>query len=73
MISSKQPDRIFAIDVGDLYLKFLFMENNRAVLWGREELNVIFWRRPLEHIWEMVQNFFLSWKEKEQGGVVLGF
>ena len=73
MMSSKQPDRIFAIDVGDLYLKFLFMEKNRAVLWGREELNVIFWRRPLEHIWEMVQNFFLSWKEKEQGSVVLGF
>ncbi|MDO8633374.1 MAG: hypothetical protein Q8O97_01215 [bacterium] len=73
MTSSKQSDRIFAIDVGDLYLKFLFMEKNRAVLWGREELNVIFWRRPLEHIWEMVQNFFLSWKEKEQGSVVLGF
>ncbi|MBI2642082.1 MAG: hypothetical protein HYW96_00715 [Candidatus Wildermuthbacteria bacterium] len=73
MTSSTQPDRIFAIDVGDLYLKFLFMEKNRAVLWGREELNVIFWRRPLEHIWEMVQNFFLSWKEREQGSVVLGF
>ncbi|MBI2642303.1 MAG: hypothetical protein HYW97_00430 [Candidatus Wildermuthbacteria bacterium] len=73
MTNSTQPDRIFAIDLGDLYLKFLFMETGRAVLWGREELNIIFWRRPLEHIWEMVQNFFLSWKEKEQGNVVLGF
>ncbi|MDP2637134.1 MAG: hypothetical protein Q8P03_00785 [bacterium] len=66
-------ERIFAIDLGDLYLKFLFVENNRAVLWGKEELNVIFWRRPLEHVWELVQDSFLSWKKREEGKVVLGF
>ena len=73
MTSLKRSNRIFAIDLGDLYLKFLFVENNRAVLWGKEELNVIFWRRPMEHLWELVQDSFLSWKEKEEGTVVLGF
>lgn len=65
--------RIFAIDLGDLYLKFVFIEKGRAVLWGREELNLIFWQRPLEHLWDLIQNFFASFKGEEKGSLVLGF
>ncbi|MBI1984911.1 MAG: pilus assembly protein PilM [Candidatus Wildermuthbacteria bacterium] len=58
-------ERVLLIDVGDVYLKFAFCEKEergyRVVLWGSEELNVIFWRRPLQTVWEVIERSYGSW------------
>ncbi|MBI1971658.1 MAG: cell division FtsA domain-containing protein [Candidatus Wildermuthbacteria bacterium] len=51
-------ETIFALDIGDLFLKFTLCEKEgdrvRAVLWGMEELNEIFWHQPFERIWKLL-------------------
>lgn len=54
------------VDVGDLYLKYAFCEQEkdslRVVLWGKEEINTIFWSHPFEKIWQKIQELYVSWK-----------
>lgn len=57
-------ERVFALDIGDLFLKFALCkkeENSlRAVLWGMEELNILFWHRPFERVWKFIEESYIK-------------
>lgn len=64
-MTGETAKKFLALDIGDLYFKFAFFEKKaqqlRAVFWGAEELDAIFWKRPLERIWSNI----VSWKKEK--------